>query len=181
MFSMMFSRYKLAVVLLAAAAPALAGPESEGPQAHPIPPQSGFVLSVDELGPGSAALLRGDYDAAIEAAQRANRLGRSLSAELTLCAAHIGRNSLDEAVSACDRAVDSAQSQITTLRNPHGHTNRLGLAKAYSNRGILRVLRGELQAAAADFAKALRQQRHTAVVAHNARRGQALSSVARAN
>ena len=132
-----------------------------------VPPRSGFVLSVDTDGPGAASLVRGDYDAAIKSASRATRLSDERSAYLTLCAAYIGTAALAEAQGACDAAVDAAQAPMTTARVPYGHRDREGLAKAYSNRAILRVLVGEMEAAHEDIELASRQNRHLEVVEHN--------------
>lgn len=135
------------------------------PSADSVP--TGYYLSIDEGSAGSDELLRGDYDAAVTAARQAAHSSRSLSAYLTLCAAYVRSNALDAAVAACDRAVELAEVPITTLRFPHGHTNREGLAKAYLNRGVLRTALGEFQAARADFEFALSQDRETAAVRHN--------------
>lgn len=132
-----------------------------------VPPRSGFVLSVDTDGPGAKSLVRGDYDAAIKSASRATRLSDERSAYLTLCAAYIGKAALAEAQEACDAAVDAAQAPITTSRVPYGHRDREGLAKAYSNRAILQVLVGEMEAAREDIELASRQNRHLDVVEHN--------------
>lgn len=132
-----------------------------------VPPRSGFVLSVDTDGPGAASLVSGDYDAAIKSASRATRLSDERSAYLTLCAAYIGKAALAEARDACNAAVDAAQAPLTTARVPYGHRDRDGLAKAYSNRAILRVLLGEMEAAREDIELASRQNRHLEVVEHN--------------
>ena len=130
---------------------------------------AGYYLSIDEGSAGSEALLRGDYAAAIDAAQGASRAGRNLSAYLTLCAAYIRSNALESAVAACDKAVELASTPVTTLRNPYGRTNREALAKAYLNRGVLRMAQGEIEAANADFERALDQDRELEAVRHNLR------------
>lgn len=129
---------------------------------------SGFILSVDTAAPGSAALQEGNYSVAIRHAKTALRLGESRSTYLTLCAAYIGQAALEEAVVACDEAVSAAKAPLTTERMPHGHRDRDGLAKAYSNRAVLRALRGDVAAAAADLESAAQQNRHEAVVRNNA-------------
>lgn len=128
---------------------------------------AGYYLSVDEGGPGSGELLRGDFDAAIRAARRAIRTGHGLSAYLTLCAAYIRTNALDSARTACDSAVSLAGESLTTMRNPHGHTNRDSLAKAHLNRGVLFTALGEFDAARTDFELAQRQDREREAVKHN--------------
>jgi tetratricopeptide (TPR) repeat protein len=124
-------------------------------------------------------LLRGDFNAAIEAAQQATQVNRDLSAYLTLCAAYIRANSLELATAACDRAVNLANVPITTMRNPHGHTNREGLAKAHLNRGVLRTALGELEEARTDFEFALRQDRRLAIARHNLQLNESMMLAAR--
>lgn len=141
---------------------------------------AGYYLSIDEGGAGSEALLRGDYEAAIAAARHETRAGRSLSAYLTLCAAYIRSNALESAVAACDMAVDLANVPITTMRNPHGHTNREGLAKAHLNRGVLRMALGELAEASADFEFAIGQDRRLEAAQHNLRLSESRMTAARA-
>jgi Flp pilus assembly protein TadD len=143
------------------------------------PKPGGYYLSVDEGGPGSGELMRGDFDAAIVAAQHAVRTGHGLSAYLTLCAAYIRTNALDSARTACDSAVSLAGEPITTMRNPHGHTNRDGLAKAHLNRGVLFTALGEVAAARTDFEVARRQDREPEVVGHNLALNASLMSAAR--
>jgi tetratricopeptide (TPR) repeat protein len=162
----MFSRILLSVTILGVATPAIADTTAASEES-PIPARSGFVLSVDTGAPGSESLVNGNYDAAIKSAKRSARLSHQRSAYLTLCAAYIGKAALAEAREACDAAVDSAQTPITTARVPYGHRDREGLAKAYSNRAILKTLLGETEAARADIELAARQNRHLAVIEHN--------------
>jgi hypothetical protein len=128
---------------------------------------SGYYLSIDEGTAGSAELMRGDFGAAIAAAHAASRVDQGLSAHLTLCVAYIRTNALHNAAAACDKAVRVADVPITTLGNPYGQRNREGLAKAYMNRGVLRTILGELEAAKIDFDYALRQNRQSEMVRHN--------------
>ena len=83
------------------------------------------------------------------------------------CTTLIAERAFEEAIEACDEAVDNAKVPITTSMNPHGHNNREALAVAYSNRAVLNWMLGDAAAAAADFARALRQNRHVDEVSHN--------------
>ena len=83
------------------------------------------------------------------------------------CTTLIAKRAFEEAVEACDEAVDNAKVPITTSMNPHGHNNREALAVAYSNRAVLNWMLGDAAAAHADFARALRQNRHVDEVGHN--------------
>lgn len=143
---------------------------------------TGYLLTIDEKGAGSEQLLRGDYYAAIAAAESAQRFENSaqaLSAQQTLCVAYIRVSALDEAAAACDKAVSLARAPITTLRNPHGHVNRDALAKAHINRGVLLAILGDTETASADFGVALRQNRQSDVVRHNMRLSSAQTTAAR--
>lgn len=127
----------------------------------------GFVLSIDEGTPGADELGRGEYAAAVDVATRRNHRGQDLSAQHLLCAAYIAMEQLDNAEIACDRALSLARTMISTARNPHGHKNRPGLAKAYSNRAVLRALQGDKEAAAMDFESAMAQRRERVTIRHN--------------
>ena len=83
------------------------------------------------------------------------------------CTTLIAERQLEEAVAACDNALDIAKVPITTGLNPHGHSNREALAVAYSNRAILNWLLGDAEAASTDLARALRQNRHADEIRHN--------------
>lgn len=149
----------------------LAGQSVHAASPHPDAAESttprGYILSIDDGGPGATALSRGDYAAAVAEAAPYSRHHRSLSAMLTLCAANISLGELLQAQSVCDSAVELAAKPLTTTRNPHGHANREALAKAHSNRGVLRALQGDLVGAQVDFDLASKQRRYRDVVLHN--------------
>lgn len=83
------------------------------------------------------------------------------------CTTLIAQSDLEDAIEACDAAVDLARVPITTGLNPHGHNNREAMAIAYSNRAVLNWLIGDADAANADLARALRQNRHAEEIRHN--------------
>ena len=83
------------------------------------------------------------------------------------CTTLIRQRELEEAAEACDDAVDLAKVPVTTSMNPYGHFDREALAVAYSNRAVLHWLNGDLEAADADIARALRQNRHVDNIRHN--------------
>jgi len=160
--------YRICCLVVLFAAPAVAGENT-----HPAPSTelrpAAYHLSIDAQGAGSDELLRGEYGAAIMAAQASVRSRQDMSAYLTLCAAYIRTDALEEAIPVCDKAVDLAKAPISTLRNPYGHTNRDGLAKAHLNRGVLLSILGDREGARADFEFALRQDRQSELVRHNMR------------
>ncbi len=160
--------YRICCLIVLFSTPVVAGENAHSAPSAELK-RAPYHLSVDERGAGSDELLRGEYAAAIAAAQASVRIGQDLSAYLTLCAAYIRTDTLEKAVSACDNAVDLAKAPITTARNPYGHTNRDGLAKAHLDRGVLRSILGDLEAARTDFELALRQGRQPELVRHNMR------------
>ncbi|MDJ0909295.1 MAG: hypothetical protein QNI99_08870 [Woeseiaceae bacterium] len=127
----------------------------------------GFVLLIDEDAPGASAMVAGRFDEAVDAATSARMHADEVGASTVACAALIAQRDLDAADEACDRAVELAQRPITTVYNPRGHADREALAMSYSNRAVLRSLRGDATGAAADIERALRQNRYEADVAHN--------------
>lgn len=143
-----------------------AGASADADTQEPPAPR-GYILNIDDDGPGADALARGDFAAAAAQASAYSRHHASLSVYLTLCVANIGLGQLEAAAEPCDSAVDLAAKPLTTSRNPHGHANREGLAKAHANRGVLRALDGDLSGAQADFDKASKQRRFREMVRHN--------------
>ncbi len=133
----------------------------------------GFILLIDEDAPGIEQLLDRRLGEAVETADDAKRLRDPLASHNLLCAAFIAKRDLEEAVAACDTAVDLAGEPITTGKNPHGHSNRDALAMAYSNRAVLNWLRGDADKAGDDIRRALRQNRHTDEIRHNEQVGAA--------
>ncbi len=162
----MRSKIFVTIATLILSAPGFAGYDSQT-DSRAKPAYQGYILSIDLKGPGSDELVRGNYDAAIDVAKRSAGHGHTLSAYLTLCAAYIRKSILDEAQIACNKAVELAKSPITTNHSPYGRANREGLAKAYTNRAVLRILQGNLRAANNDFAFAQRQNRHSEIIEHN--------------
>lgn len=128
--------------------------------------QSRFIMSVDANGPGTEAVLAGEYEQAIQLATLPQHK-QSLAAHLTVCTAQIGLGNYLEAESSCNTAVKLAKSSVVTARKAHGERDREGLAKAYSNRAILNRLLQRDEAAELDFSLALRQKRQLHTIRHN--------------
>ncbi len=130
---------------------------------------NGFILLIDEEAPGAEAMVAGRFDEAAEIAGGARLHADEVGASIVECAALIAGRDLDAAEAVCDRSVEMAQRPITTVYNPRGHRDREALAMAYSNRAVLRSLRGDARGAASDITVALRQNRFQSDVAHNQR------------
>ncbi|HEX7060477.1 MAG TPA: hypothetical protein VF200_00815 [Woeseiaceae bacterium] len=136
----------LACAIAIAALPRIAGAEYE--------------LSSYTDPPGGAEIARGDYAAAITAASRRVRwpgVETALVAATNLCVAHTVRREFEAATAPCNEAVALARRSEPT-RGVHARTNT-ALARALSNRGVLRALAGDPEGAARDFRAALRRTR----------------------
>ncbi len=128
--------------------------------------QPRFMMSVDTNGPGTQAVLAGDYNKAIQLATLPH-YKQSLAAHLTICTAQIGLGNYHEAQLPCEKAVELAKASVVTARKAQGERDRDGLAKAYSNRAILNRLLQRHAAAELDFSLALRQKRQQNTIRHN--------------
>lgn len=128
---------------------------------------SGFILLIDEDAPGATEMIAGRFDEAAAIASGSRLHADEVGASIVECAALIASEELDAAEAACDRSVDLAQRPITTVYNPRGHRDREALAMAYSNRAVLRSMRGDASGVASDITVALRQNRFESDVAHN--------------
>ena len=131
------------------------------------PDEHRFILLVDDDAPGIEQLLERRPEAAMDAATDAARLRDPEASHTLLCITLIAQRRLAEADAPCDTAVNLAEVPLTSLRRPHGHSNRASLAIAYSNRAVLNALRGEMEAADEDIVRALRQKRHVETIEHN--------------
>lgn len=99
-----------------------------------------YVLSIDKGALGSHEIRHGEYALAIDLISRRNGVEDDLSAQHSLCVAHIALQQFDDATIACQAASELADNIITTARNPHGHKNREGIAKAQSNLAVLQEM-----------------------------------------
>ena len=89
---------------------------------------------------------------------------------LNLCAAHSMLGQLEEALPYCDEAVERAEkaAQSPAWNGQSEMTDRW--ARAYSNRGVLHVMRGELADAEQDFRLALELRSDMDAPTHNVAR-----------
>lgn len=89
--------------------------------------------------------------------------------ETNLCVAYSMLEEFDEAASHCDDAIQLAEKAANSVRNGRKRreeaTNKW--AHAYSNRGVLRAMRGDTNGATADFQSALALRADMRAPAHN--------------
>jgi Flp pilus assembly protein TadD len=112
-----------------------------------------YEMTFYDARPGGAEIVSGDYDAAIAAARRGQALDADsrLVAATNLCVAYTVQRAFAEAEKSCGYAVNLA---ITADRRPRLRRGESAGAKALSNRGVLRALRGDAERAFADFRRA---------------------------
>jgi tetratricopeptide (TPR) repeat protein len=129
-----------------AAAAVTAAPDARQPGTH-------LSLVVIEGVPGSAALLRGDYEtglaeslAALDAAS-----GRRMQLANNICAAQSMLGNYEQAAAYCDLALGIRPTGAAGAAQV-----RLYRAVALVNRGVLQALQGDVAGAAADFGGAAR-------------------------
>ena len=109
--------------------------------------------------PGGGEIAKGDYAAAIAAAQHVPMPDSEahLIAATNLCVAYTVTGALDKAASACDRALSLAKIAESSIRSIA--TSREATIRALTNRGVLRAVSGDSIGAAADFRAAARMSR----------------------
>jgi len=130
-----------------------------------------FMLSAYTDFTGGAQLVRGDYTGALE--KLSHGPARSQEAgfyDTNLCVALTMTQQWDAARSACDRAVEDAQSdkqQQLAVYLPTRERQAEYLAMAYSNRAVLKWLSADARSAAQDLSKAQSLAPAAAIVARN--------------
>lgn len=105
--------------------------------------------------PGGKEIVAGDYGAAIDKAASSAHASSwvGLVATTNLCVAHTVRRELTAASAACERAVELAKREDAAVGSRFARTS--ATAKALTNRGVLRAVRGDADGAAGDFRKAV--------------------------
>jgi hypothetical protein len=108
-----------------------------------------------------------EYEAAIAAASRNHAMAAEtqLGASTNLCVAYTLTREFEQALAPCNKAVSMAGAfRHTVLLSS---ASREVLAKALSNRGVLRALSNDTAGASADFEKATAMQRSWAAANAN--------------
>lgn len=129
---------------------------------HPATASTAIELkTADREIPGTREIEAGNYAAGIAKLERAlNRPNHSVGrapALINLCVAFVATQQLERAARYCDAAV----------------ANGISLELAYNNRAVLKLVRGDLQAAVADLEKAALLKPGTNVVQRNLDRARA--------
>lgn len=122
--------------------------------------QPSFVMATFVDSHHGTEIVSGEYAEAIEQIADENAEGESFFANSNLCVAYTKSGSLDAAKVACDSAVEQASKAavvgaISPSRLLTDRARKSYLAVALSNRGVLRVVAGEVELARQDFVKAL--------------------------
>lgn len=114
-----------------------------------------YFMSISPSAPGSDALLANDYVKSVAIARSLrDDPNWSAVAELNLCVSYTMLNDYARARLACQKAVNAV---LANKRQVEGRIRDLAseeLAKAYSNRGVLRAMSDDFVGARKDFEKA---------------------------
>lgn len=102
----------------------------------------------------------GKYESAIESITTAKRSGDAYSKQTNLCVAYTKTGALDKATAACEAALaimlDDRKSRATDIPPARaGKLDRVYLALALSNLGVLQVAKGSTDVARARFLQAV--------------------------
>lgn len=131
-----------------------------------------FEMAVFSDAPQGNRILKGKYDQAITKIKTRSSSTDDLHVQTNLCVAYVKAGEIDAAEKACDEAVLAAES-LGKVRassfvgaTPAKSRARM-LAIALSNRGVVRAVRGDLEAAKQDFNAALAQRSGVSTVATN--------------
>lgn len=145
---------------------------------------SAYVMTVFDDRAQGQQVVSGDYDQAIAALTESGYGNASLEIRNNLCVAYAMANDLPKAEKACMQALRS-RSKSAAFWN-HSFRAREDRAVAYSNRGVIRAISGDVEGAMEDFRRAVRLSGTFEPAAHNlarlrARTTQAVSSVKHAH
>lgn len=118
-------------------------------------------------------ILSGKYDQAIEKFNARSRPADSFHAQTNLCVAYAKSGNIKAAEEACDEAVVAAKSlkkvrATTTYGGPSSSQIRARyVAIALSNRGVVKAVQGDLEAAKQDFEAAMAQRSRISTIEAN--------------
>jgi tetratricopeptide (TPR) repeat protein len=134
--------------------------------------QPKFEMAVYSDAPQGMKILNGKYDQAIEKINTASSSAYRLHVQTNLCVAYVKAGDIDAAESVCEEAVVAAKSlnvvrASSFIGQSSAKVRARYLAVALSNRGVVKAVRGELQAAKEDFDAALAQRSGISTVETN--------------
>lgn len=117
-------------------------------------------------------ILNGKYDQAIKTINTKVNAGHALHVNTNLCVAYTKSGNIEAAEVACEEAVTAAKTFRKVRRSELSYETPAQararyLAVALSNRGVLNAVKGNLEAARADFDAALAQQSRISFVRAN--------------
>ncbi len=134
-----------------------------------------FEMSVFTDAPQGSKILSGKYDQAITKINARSQSSDTLHVQTNLCVAYTKAGEIDAAQKACDEAVAAAKT-LRKVRNspfigePPSRVRARYLAITLSNRGVVKAVRGDLEAAKKDFDAALAQTPEVSSVQTNLER-----------
>ena len=117
-------------------------------------------------------ILSGNYDQAITKIRAKSRSTHDLHVQTNLCVAYVKSGNIEAAESACEEAVVAVKSLRKVRASAFIGTSPAQIrarymAVALSNRGVLKAVKGDFEAARKDFDAAMAQQARIATVQTN--------------
>lgn len=106
--------------------------------------------------PGFDQLMAKEYQNAAVVLQMPNYDANRFARHANLCVSKLMTNDLEGARSSCDRALRTAPEDLSSSLVPLYHRRSEVMTHLYCNRGVVRVLQGDMAGATADFEHALR-------------------------
>lgn len=122
-----------------------------------------FEMAVYSDAPQGMKILSGKYDQAISKINTKPSSADRVHVKTNLCVAYVKAGNIDAADTACEEAVVAAESmnKVRTssfIGQSSAKVRARYLAVALSNRGVVKAVRGDLEAAKLDFGAALAQR-----------------------
>jgi len=120
-------------------------------------------------------ILSGEYDQAIEKINAKSRAADSFHLQTNLCVAYTKSGNIKAAEQACEEAVVAAKSlrkiRTTSFAGPASSQRRARyVAIALSNRGVVKAVQGDLEAARQDFEAAMAERSRISSIESNLER-----------
>lgn len=138
-----------------------------------IPPA--YRLAAIDNEANGHTVVAGDYDKAITRLRtKADSRAPRFSEHNNLCVALVASGRLDAATESCEQAVQAGHKLVRRNRHAPLHIRR-DYAIALSNRGVLRVLDGDVAGARNDFEAAIEQRSRLAEPSDNLARLEAVT------
>lgn len=127
---------------------------------------SAYVMAVFDDRAQGQQLVSGEYEGAIAALAEGGQGNASLEVRNNLCVAYAMTKRLSKAEEACVQALRSSRKSAAFWNHSY-RRQREDRAVAYSNRGVIRAVSGDIEGAMEDFRRAVKLSGTFEPAAHN--------------